>query len=54
MGEDQIPKDIVIVRIMMEKIRCKFEEKLSKNIYLAAQKTIELTFNGLINKHISI
>jgi len=54
MGEDHIPKEIVIIGIMMKQIPCEFKETLSKKISSAVPKAVELTLNELKNENISI
>jgi len=54
MGEDRIPKEIIIIGIMMKQIPCEFKENLSKKISSAVPKAVELTLNELRNENISI
>jgi len=49
LGEDRIPKEIVIIGIMMKEIPCEFGEKLSKEIETAVPKAIEMTLNEIKN-----
>jgi hydrogenase maturation protease len=47
LGQDKIPKDIVIIGIMMKQIPCEFGEELSKEIAAAVPKAVEMTLNEL-------
>ena len=47
LGEDRIPKEIVIIGIMMKKIPCEFGENLSKDIISAVPKAVELTLKEI-------
>lgn len=47
MGETRIPKEIVIIGIMMKQIPCEFGEKLSKNIATAVPKAVKMTLNEI-------
>ncbi|PNX49716.1 MAG: hypothetical protein BV457_00800 [Thermoplasmata archaeon M9B1D] len=47
MGETRIPKDIIIIGIMMKEIPCEFREKLSKDIAAAVPNAVELTLNEI-------
>jgi hydrogenase maturation protease len=51
MGENQIPKDIVIIGIMMKRIPCEFGEKLSNSIAAAVPKAVQMTLNELKNEN---
>jgi len=42
MGQEKIPKEIIIIGILMEKIPCEFSEKLSPEIQDAVPKAITL------------
>jgi len=53
LGEDRIPKEIIIIGIMMEKIPCEFGENLSENIAAAVPKAVRLTLDE-IEKDIKI
>jgi hydrogenase maturation protease len=53
LGEDGIPKEIIIIGIMMEKIPCEFGEDLSENIAAAVPKAVRLTLDE-IEKDIKI
>jgi len=47
MGEEKIPKEIIIIGVMMKQIPCEFEEELSKKIQAAVPKAVELTLNEI-------
>ena len=47
MGETRIPQEIIIIGVMMKQIPCEFGEKLSKNIYAAVPKAVEMTLNEI-------
>jgi hydrogenase maturation protease len=47
MGEDRIPKEIIVVGVMMKQIPCEFGEQLSKNITAAVPKAVEMTLNEI-------
>jgi hydrogenase maturation protease len=47
LGENRIPKDIVVIGVMMKQIPCEFGEKLSKNIAAAVPKAVEMTLNEI-------
>ena len=49
LGETRIPKNIIVIGIMMKQIPCEFGEKLSKNIAKAVPKAVELTLNEIKN-----
>jgi hydrogenase maturation protease len=49
LGETRIPKDIVVIGIMIKQIPCEFGEKLSKNIAAAVPKAVEMTLNEIRN-----
>lgn len=49
MGEKQIPKEIIIIGVMMKSIPCEFGEKLSKNIAEAIPEAVEMTLNEIKN-----
>ena len=53
LGEEKIPKEIVIIGIMMKKIPCEFGENLSGNIAAAVPEAVKLTLNE-IEKDIKI
>ena len=47
LGEDRIPKEIVIIGIMMKQIPCEFGEQLSEKIAAAVPKAVEMTLNEI-------
>ena len=47
MGEDRIPKEIVIIGILMKKISCEFSEKLSPVIQDAVPKALTLIISEI-------
>jgi len=47
LGEAKIPKEIIVIGIMMKQIPCEFGEKLSKNIATAVPKAVEMTLNEI-------
>ncbi|MBU0497109.1 MAG: hydrogenase maturation protease [Candidatus Thermoplasmatota archaeon] len=47
LGEDQIPKEIIIIGILMKNIPCEFSEKLSKKIEMAVPKAVEMTLKEI-------
>ncbi|MFW6120653.1 MAG: hydrogenase maturation protease [Petrotogales bacterium] len=47
MGEDRIPKEIIIIGVMMKELPCQFGEKLSKKIASAVPKAVELTLEEI-------
>jgi len=51
MGEKQIPKEIIIIGIIMDQIPCEFSEELSEKISQAVPKAVELTLNEIKNKN---
>jgi len=53
MGENRIPKDIVIIGIMMKQMPCEFGEKLSKKIATAVPKAVKMAIDE-IRKDINI
>ena len=48
-GETRIPKEIIVIGVMMKQIPCEFGEKLSKNIATAVPKAVEMTLNEIKN-----
>jgi hydrogenase maturation protease len=50
LGETKIPKDIIVIGVMMKQIPCEFGEKLSKNIAAAVPKAVEMTLNEIKNE----
>ena len=53
MGENRIPREIIVIGILMKEIPCEFGEKLSKNIATAVPKAVDMTLNE-INEDIKI
>lgn len=49
MGESRIPKEIIIIGVMMKEIPCEFGEELSKDIAIAVPKAIDMTLNEIKN-----
>jgi len=47
LGEDRIPKEIVIIGIMMKQIPCEFGEELSEKIAAAVPKAVEMTIKEI-------
>jgi len=47
MGEEKIPKEIIIIGIMMNEIPCEFGENLSKEIAEAVPIAVELTLKEI-------
>ena len=47
MGQEKIPKEIIIIGILIEKIPCEFSEKLSPEIQKAVPKAITLILNEI-------
>jgi len=47
MGETRIPKEIIIIGIMMKEIPCEFGEKLSEKINAAVPKAVDMTLNEI-------
>ena len=50
LGETRIPKDIIVIGVMIKQIPCEFGEKLSKNIVAAVPKAVEMTLNEIKNE----
>jgi hydrogenase maturation protease len=50
LGESRIPKEIIVIGIMMKQIPCEFGEDLSKNIAKAVPKAVEMTLNEIKHK----
>ena len=50
LGEDRIPKEIIIIGIMMKQIPCEFGEELSEKIAAAVPKAVEMTLNEIKNE----
>ena len=53
MGENRIPREIIVIGILMKEIPCEFGERLSKTIAAAVPKAVEMTLNE-IKKDIKI
>ena len=51
MGEKRIPKEIIVIGIMMKQIPCEFKEELSSNIASAVPKAVKMTLNELKDKN---
>ena len=51
LGEERIPKEIVIIGIMMKETPCEFGEELSEKIAAAVPKAVEMTLNEINNKN---
>jgi hydrogenase maturation protease len=49
LGEKQIPREIIIIGVMMKQIPCEFGEKLSPKIAAAVPKAVEMTLNEIKN-----
>ena len=47
MGEERIPKEIIVIGIMMKQIPCEFGEKLSKEIAAAVPKAVDITLKEI-------
>jgi len=47
LGENRIPKEIVIIGITMKEMPYEFSEKLSKDIEKAVPKAVEMTLNEI-------
>jgi Ni,Fe-hydrogenase maturation factor len=47
MGENRIPKEIIVIGVMMKKIPCEFGEKLSDKIAAAVPKAVNMTLNEI-------
>ncbi len=50
MGENRIPKEIIIIGILMQQIPCEFGEHLSKKIADAVPKAVEMTLKEIKEK----
>ena len=50
LGETRIPKDIIVIGVMIKQIPCEFGEKLSKNIAAAVPKAVQMTLNEIKNE----
>ena len=49
MGENRIPKEIVIIGVLMKQIPCEFKEKLSEKIAAAVPKAVKMTLDEIKN-----
>ena len=49
MGEGRIPKEIIVIGIMMKEIPCEFGEKLSNKIAAAVPLAVDMTLNEIKN-----
>ena len=49
MGEDKIPREIIIIGVMMKEIPCEFKEELSEKIKTAVSEAVKLTINEINN-----
>ena len=49
LGETRIPREIIIIGIIIKELPCEFGEKLSKDIAAAVPKAVEMTLNELKN-----
>jgi hydrogenase maturation protease len=47
LGETRIPKEIIVIGVMMKQIPCEFGEQLSNNIAAAVPKAVEMTLNEI-------
>ncbi len=47
MGENRIPKEIIVVGVMLKQIPCEFGEKLSNEIAAAVPKAVEMTLDEI-------
>jgi hydrogenase maturation protease len=47
MGENRIPREIVIIGVLMKKMPCEFREKLSESIVAAVPKAVEMALNEI-------
>ena len=47
LGETRIPKEIIIIGIMMKKLPCEFGEKLSEKVAAAVPKAVEIALNEI-------
>ena len=50
LGEDRIPKEIIIIGIMMKEIPCEFNEELSEKIAAAVPKAVDMTLKEIKNE----
>jgi hydrogenase maturation protease len=49
MGENRIPKEIIIIGVIMKQIPCEFKEKLSKKIAAAVPIAVKMTLDEINN-----
>ena len=49
MGEEKIPKEIIIIGVMLKEIPCEFGQKQSSEIAAAVPKAVEMTLNEINN-----
>ena len=47
MGEDRIPREIIVIGVMMKEIPCEFGEKLSDKIAAAVPKAVNMTLKEI-------
>ena len=47
LGETRIPKEIIVIGVLMKQIPCEFGEQLSNNIAAAVPKAVEMTLNEI-------
>ena len=47
MGENRIPKEIIVIGVMMKEIPCEFGEELSKEIATAVPKAVDMALNEI-------
>ncbi len=47
LGETRIPKEIIIIGVMMKEIPCEFGEELSKEIATAVPKAVDMALNEI-------
>ncbi len=47
MGENRIPKEIIIIGVMLKEIPCEFGEELSKEIATAVPKAVDMALNEI-------
>ena len=47
MGEDRIPREIIVIGVMMKEIPCEFGEKLSNKIAAAVPKAVDMALNEI-------
>jgi len=49
LGETKIPNEIIVIGIILKEIPSEFGEKLSKDIFAAVPKAVEMTLNEINN-----